>query len=112
MVDFDHAIIHPWNGQWPRLSFPAGTTAGHTYVEMRLIPDTDPGVDLSTVRVLGCASSDIYGGATETLSIASGWGIGRHKYLTENWQAFTYTTMSETEIRNNPPPPLVDPDAR
>jgi hypothetical protein len=31
-------------------------------------------------------------------------GIGRFKYVTTDWQAFNMTTLSATEIRQNPPP--------
>ncbi|MBE9169533.1 hypothetical protein IQ238_19055 [Pleurocapsales cyanobacterium LEGE 06147] len=31
-------------------------------------------------------------------------GIGKFKYVTTRWQAFNMTTLSPTEIRQNPPP--------
>lgn len=31
-------------------------------------------------------------------------GIGRFKYVRKNWQAFNMTTLSEAELRKNPPP--------
>ena len=31
-------------------------------------------------------------------------GIGRFKYVRADWQTFTMSTLSEAEIRKNPPP--------
>jgi hypothetical protein len=33
-----------------------------------------------------------------------GVGIGRFKYVTKAWRSFNMTTLSETELRRNPPP--------
>jgi hypothetical protein len=37
-----------------------------------------------------------------------GMGVGKLKYVTNRWRVFNMTTLSPNEIRQNPPPILMD----
>jgi hypothetical protein len=39
-------------------------------------------------------------------SVLSDAGIGKFKYVTSSWKSFNMHTMTETALRNNPPPPV------
>ena len=82
--------IHWWTTKWPRADIPANVEAFFIYAELRLIPNTNPNVDLSKVKYLAGVSADYYTNNTE-----AGYGpfpslsISRHKYITKDWQAYT-----------------------
>ncbi len=81
---------HWWVKQWPRATIPDGVQAFYSVAEMRLIPDTDPDVDLNQAKYLASIGNDYY---TTTTSAGPGpWpslAIARHKFITPEWQAFT-----------------------
>ena len=96
---------------WPkgRVSIAPGNIAGvYATVQARLIVDNRhlPD-DRATARYLFNMGGDYW------LNLTAGWdnlrtnrgiAIGRFKYVTGEWQAFNMTTLTEDEIRRNPPP--------
>ena len=109
-------LYHFWLNNWPRTAIPGGTTAFYTSCEMRLIPNTNPSVDLTKAKYLGAASSDYYPGGTATATIAPGMSIPRHKWIKPEWTVFSSyiggpVPTSEAQYRNtitsNPLPPGV-----
>lgn len=72
--------------------------------EARLVPadPARPG-DCAGARFLAAAGADYHpsvtGGAPQ-----GDLGIGRHRYVTPEWQLFTMTTLSEADTRANPLP--------
>lgn len=115
----NNAIIHWWDSYWPRQQMPFDAEAVVSYAEIRLIPDTDPTINLDNVKVLAAEGIDTY---TSTTSVSSGEpvtsaGLPRHKYVTSQWKSFTMYVVGnpvpETyeEYRNlilsKPYPPFV-----
>ncbi len=82
--------FHWWVKNWPRAKIPGGVVAFYSVAEMRLIPNTDPDVDLSKAKYLASIGNDYY---TTTTSAGPGpWpslAIARHKFITPEWQPFT-----------------------
>jgi hypothetical protein len=77
--------------------------------------ETVPGQpdDIATTRYLAGASGDWWENETIAFEDPSGggsgthngdWAIGRHRFLTADWQTFTGHTLTERQIRENPPP--------
>jgi hypothetical protein len=77
--------------------------------------ETVPGQpdDIATTRYLAGASGDWWENETIAFDDPSGsgsgthngdWAIGRHRFLTADWQTFTGHTLTERQIRENPPP--------
>jgi len=110
--------IHWWEADWPRAAIPTGTEAFFISAEIRLIPGTDPNVNLSDAKYLAGVSADAYatttsdGGSDPVPSLS----ITRHKFLTPEWQSFTsYIAGSEpstvkeyrNEIQSRSLPPHV-----
>ena len=86
-----NAQIHWWDNYWPRAAMPTTATAVFAYAELRLIPDTDPNINLNNVKVLAAQGIDTY---TSRTAVSSGEpvvsaGIPRHKYVTSEWKSFT-----------------------
>ena len=109
-------LYHWWLNNWPRTAIPAGTTAFYTSCEMRLIPNTDPNVNLANAKYLGACSSDYYPSGTATATIAPGMSIPRHRWITPEWKIFSSyiggpVPTSEAQYRStilaNPLPPGV-----
>jgi hypothetical protein len=84
-------------------------------VQARLVVN-DPGLpdDRARARYLLNVGGDYW------FSLTAQWdywktngdiGIGRFKYVRTGWQSFNMTTLSESEIRRNPPPLLLAGDA-
>lgn len=81
---------HWWVHKWPRARIPQGALAFYTITEARLIPDTDPNVDLSKAKYLVGIGDDYY--PTPTAPGPGPWpslAISRHRFLTAQWQTFT-----------------------
>lgn len=80
--------FHWWTDTWPRAQMPHGFEAIHARCEVRLIPDTDPDVDLSQVKVLVGLGMDAYttrdhsAGSNERITSML---IGRMQYVTSEW---------------------------
>ena len=112
--------FHWWDDAWPRSQMPHTAEALFAIAEVRLIPDTDPDVDLSKVKVLGGIGMDSYttrdysAGASERITSMV---APRHRYVTSEWQAFTSYLCGEnppqsyeeyvTNIDSRPLPPRV-----
>jgi uncharacterized protein YjdB len=81
--------VHFWDPKWPRSALPSGFQAFFIVVEARLIPDTDPNVNLSNAKYLLGVSADTY----PTVE-SHGFGpwpslsISRHKWVTSQWQTY------------------------
>lgn len=89
-----------WNGMFPRVAIPAGTTGILARQEMRLI-DLVPGTNV-------IASTGVDEFATpETVVHPQGWNPGipnpRMKWVTDQWQFFYGCTLSLDTLTNNPP---------
>jgi len=110
--------IHFWSSQWPRPKIPSGVEAYYLICEARLIPNTDPHIDLSSAKYLLGVSSDYY-----TSTTASGHGpwpslsVTRLTYLTGEWKSFTSYVggdkpgseqMYRNDISSRPYPPGVN----
>lgn len=84
--------FHWWGSKWPRSEMPKTAEAIFAIGEARIIPNTDPDVDLGNVRVLGGTGIDFYttvdhsAGPNERITSAA---IPRHKFLTPEWQYLT-----------------------
>jgi uncharacterized protein YjdB len=81
--------VHFWDPKWPRTALPSGFQAFFIVVEARLIPNTDPNVDLSNAKYLLGVSADTYP-TTESHGIGP-WpslSISRHKWVTGDWQTY------------------------
>jgi hypothetical protein len=80
-----------------------------TTVQARLvIDDNDLVDDRSNARYLLDMGGDYYLNASilPSGSVKIDIGIGRFKYVRTGWQSFNMITLSESEIRQNPPPLL------
>jgi hypothetical protein len=107
MVQDNHATLHFWwKGWFPREVIPSGAVGIFTTAQMRLIPDTNPNVDLSRARFIGSIAADNYGSTNEVAhgTVVTAVMQPRMKYITANWQAFNGTNLSEEQLRRNPPP--------
>jgi hypothetical protein len=95
-----------WKNWYPRVSIPSDVVGMFVSSELRLIPDTNAGVDLSRAKFIASIGADNYSSTTYT---SSGEAIAsvmqpRMKFITSSWQLFSGTTLSESELRANPPP--------
>ena len=82
--------LHYWTSKWPRSTIPAGASAFYITGDIRLIPNTDPGVNLSNAKYLAGNAADYY--PTNTSAGAGPWpslGISRHKFVTAEWETYT-----------------------
>ena len=86
----------------PNIAGVYATVQARLIVDNRHLPD-----DRATARYLFNMGGDYW------LNLTAGWdnlrtnrgiAIGRFKYVTGEWQAFNMTTLTEDEIRRNPPP--------
>ena len=107
-------MFHWWVNSWPRPIIPSGTTAFFMSQEIRLIPNTNPAVNLSNAKYLGCGASDYYPTPTTSANPAPNVSLTRHKWITADWKIFTSYVggsipTSEAQYRNfiisNPLPP-------
>jgi hypothetical protein len=83
-----------------------------TTVQARLVTDNPQQADdRSKARYLLSVGADYW------LNLSAQWdqwttngdiGIGKFKYVTTSWQAFNMITLSPSEIRQNPPPIVMD----
>jgi hypothetical protein len=97
---------------WPatgRVTIDPEDIAGvFTTVQARLVVG-DPGKpdDRARARYLLSMGGDYWVDMTarwDNLKTNGGIAIGRFKYVTTRWQAFNMITLSEEEVRRNPPP--------
>ena len=89
-------IFHWWVKKWPRAQIPEGVQAFYSVAEMRLIPNTDPNVDLSKAGYLAGIGNDYY--TTPTIIGSGPWpslAIARHKFITAAWQPSTADIVGE-----------------
>ena len=81
---------HWWSPVWPRPSIPKDAEAFYTAIEIRLIPNTDPNVDLNNAKYLAGVSWDWY--PTPFSSGPGPWpsvGITRFRFVKPYWQTLT-----------------------
>ncbi len=102
----DGHIFHWWGSKWPRSVMPKTADALYAVCEVRLIPNTDPNVDLSKVAVLASTGMDYYTTVDHSAGpnerITSG-AIARHRFISAEW-----STHSMTICREQPPQTLQD----
>ena len=97
-------IIHWWRKTWPqRYALPSSYEAIFVTCEIRLIPNSDPNVNLESVRYLAGVSADYYPtNTTYDGSTKMGLSEPRHKFVTPQWKTFTAyiagATPPNTEI--------------
>ncbi|MDR7531982.1 MAG: carboxypeptidase regulatory-like domain-containing protein [Armatimonadota bacterium] len=94
-------LLHWWINSWPHPLIPTGATAFYAVAQVRLIPDTDPNVDLSAVQVYGGVGNDWW--SSPTGQGGPGTGIPRHKRLTAQWKTFASATIPTTAPPKNDP---------
>lgn len=82
--------FHWWDDKWPRAAMPTDASAMFARAEVRLIPNTNPNVNLDNVRVLAASGIDAYQTTTSTGQFITSLGIPRHKFVTKDWQYFTF----------------------
>jgi hypothetical protein len=97
-------LIHWWPSVWPRKPRPDNLVAYYAVCEARLIPNTDPGVNLNQAKYVAAASIDVYV-TTTTSGSTPAMSIPRHKFLKPEWITLTsYITesipTSVTQYRN------------
>lgn len=96
-------INHIWDGAWPRsLNVPSSSALWHIRAEIKLIADA--AIDFSTIKIIGSNACDWYPNNTATAQVAAGIGQARMRFLTPNWQWFTYTGMGQDQLTANMPP--------
>ncbi len=105
--------FHFWPASGRASIDPKDVDGFFTAVQARLITDnTQQPDDRSKARYLLGVGGDYW------LSLTSQWnnwktnggvGVGKLKYVTISWRTFTMTTLSPTEIRQNPPPTKIEP---
>lgn len=96
-----NTLLHWWIASWPHPLIPDGSTAFYSVAQLRLIPDTDPNVDLSAVAVYGAVGGDYF--SSPTGSGGPGTGIPRHKRLTSQWKTFASATIPISVPPSNDP---------
>jgi hypothetical protein len=93
-------------GPYPRIPIDPAHFAGVVSVcEMRLILDNPTGPDdRGIAKFLGNVGGDFYPSTTGA-GILNNPGIagGKFKYITKDWRSFAMTTLTETELKSNPP---------
>ncbi|MBL7977405.1 MAG: DUF11 domain-containing protein [Bacteroidetes Order II. Incertae sedis bacterium] len=109
--------FHWWNDRWPRAEMPLTATAVFARAEVRVIHNVNHSVDLTNVKVLAATGIDAYPTVTSTGQFITSLGIPRHKFVTPDWQYFTFyvagnpmpATLNDfiNEVNNRPLPPNV-----
>lgn len=104
--------FHFWSPNGRVLINPDDVNGIFTTVQARLVTDNPQQADdRSKARYLLSAGADYW------LNLSAQWdqwttngdiGIGKFKYVTTTWQAFNMITLSPSEIRQNPPPIVID----
>lgn len=91
-------IIHWWRKTWPiqRCALPTSFEAIYVTCEIRLIPNTDPNVNLENVRYLAGVSADYYPTINTNGVTVPGLSEPRHKIITSQWKTFTAYITGET----------------
>lgn len=106
MVKSNHATFHFWwKGWYPRELIPADAVGVFVSAQLRLLPDA-AGVDVSKAKFIASVGADNYSSATYS---SQGEAISsvmqpRMKFVTAQWNSFTGTTLTEAQLRANPPP--------
>jgi hypothetical protein len=104
--DLSHPVAHFWWGGWyPRPIVPAGATAMHISVMMRLVAADGTTPDLSKAKYIAAVSIDQDKDATDVPGgVKTSLGTPRHKMLSPSWQRFGFTNLTAAQIIANPPP--------
>jgi hypothetical protein len=106
--------FHFWTANGRKLIDPNDVAGIFTTVLARLIVDNPQQVDdRSKARYLLSMGGDYWLNRTVqweswTNPVVGDIGIGKFKYVTAKWQAFNMITLSPTQIRQNPPPIVMD----
>jgi len=94
-------------GPYPRIPIDPDYFAGVVSVcEMRLVLDNPAGPDDRAIaRFLGNVGGDFYPNTTGS-GIPNNPGIarGKFKYVSTDWRSFAMTTLTEKQLKSNPPP--------
>ncbi len=102
--------FHFWIGEDRPYMDPADVAGVWVSIESRLIEDDpDRPYDLDQARLIFGAGADYWKSADAQFS---GWenpsngdiGIGRLRFLSDQWQAFNMHTLTEEQLAENPPP--------
>jgi hypothetical protein len=94
-------------GPYPRIPIDPNHFAGVvTVCEMRLVLDNPDGPDDRAVaRFLGNVGGDFYPSTTGAgIPNNRGIGGGKFKYIRTDWRSFAMTTLTEKQLKSNPPP--------
>jgi hypothetical protein len=94
-------------GPYPRIPIDPNHFAGViTLCEMRLVLDNPTGPDDRAIaRFLGNVGGDFYPSTTGGgIPNNPGIGGGKFKYVRTDWQFFAMTTLTERQLKSNPPP--------
>ncbi|MCO5101769.1 MAG: hypothetical protein M9885_12915 [Burkholderiaceae bacterium] len=110
-VSRDGYINHLWHTWASPHEIPANAIGAATAYFSRLILDNPNGPDdRHLAHILSAGAGDWYKDqATISAFKVQGqnvtyMGFGRLKYVTKDWQLFGWTSLSEAQIRANPPP--------
>ena len=110
-IGLDAYAKHLWHAWASPHLIPANAIGAATAYFSRLILDNPGGPDdRRQARILSAGAGDWYKDqATLTSPKVQGqnvyyMGFGRLKYVTNEWQMFGWTSLSEAQIRANPPP--------
>jgi hypothetical protein len=97
-------------GPYPRIPIDPDYLAGVVSIcEMRLVLDDPAGPDDRAIaRFLGNVGGDFYPSTTGGgIPNNRGIGGGKFKYVRTDWQSFAMTTLTEKQLKSNPPPVTV-----
>lgn len=113
--------FHWWSSIYPRQPIPKDAEAFYTSVEIRLIPNTNPSVNLGNAKYLASVSWDWY--PTRYAAGPGPWpsvGLARFRFVKPEWQTLTMyvpgtfktpesAAAFRDEIASRPLPPGVSP---
>ncbi|HPG39306.1 MAG TPA: hypothetical protein PLP19_04390 [bacterium] len=100
--------FHFWSSNGRKSINPNDIGGVITMVRARLVLDDTTLVDdRATARYLLSVGGDYWSTLTapwDNFKTNGDIGIGKFKYVTKDWQWFCMTTLTEAELRDNPPP--------
>jgi hypothetical protein len=93
-----------WKNWYPRVAIPSNAVGMFVSSEMRLIAGSNP-AELSKARFIGSIGADNYDSTTYVSNgVVTAVMQPRMKFITPAWKLFSGTTLSESQLRSNPPP--------
>lgn len=96
---------HFWTPQDRVIIDPTDVAGVWSVVEARLvIDDNKKKDDRSEAKFLMSVGADYWLSKTADWTSNGDIGIGRFRYITSDWQSYNMHIMTESDLRNNPPP--------